>query len=213
MGHYVNARYGEMYKAAYEMGLIKELRELHKLPDDPKTEADRIWKNLLTFESWMINTKIPKMVKDWPPTSKHSPSFSFHNKLLKLSNDEIVDLIRNITIFFTYLYDDLSHGLNELYMRKFDALRVINGVDYVRPYINEDMLSIIIQSILFGHSIQQVGSNWVMDEFTFHRNFWVESTDSDQLASPNNEGFFTMTLINESFSINWPKNNPLIVKE
>ncbi len=200
MGHYVNARYGEMYKAAYEMGLIKELRELHKLPNEPGIPVSDIWKSILTFESWMINTKIPNMVKDLP-----------HNKLLKLSNDEIIDLIRNITIFFTYLYDDI--WLNAEYMKKFDALSIINGVDYARPYINEDMLSATIQSILFGCSVEQLGTKWVMIDFTFHRNFWVESTPSAQLASPNNEGFFTMALINESFSINWPRNNPLITKK
>ena len=34
MSHYINSKYGEMYKKAYEMGLIEELRELHPVKKD-----------------------------------------------------------------------------------------------------------------------------------------------------------------------------------
>ena len=126
-------------------------------------------------------------------------------------------MIRNISIFFTYLYDDSSHpGVNKEYIKKFIELSIIYEIDILRPFMNIDMVSTTIQSILFGNSLEELGNEWILQEYAWHPRHWIFGImDFKSMGDYNRkltEGFFTTTLINDSFSINWPRNNPLNCK-
>jgi len=206
MGYHINVKYGKMYKDAYNMGLIEELRELHPV-NQTKPDEYRIWKNTIRLEKWVMRWKLKLLDKGY---------FYSHGRINKLSEEKLIDLIRNISIFFTYVYDSNDTILNMKYINKFDELMVQNGiVDVVdwggnpevhRPYMNEDMMSATIQCILFGHSLEQQGNELLIEEYAFQKGYWQAIKAS---ASTYYDDFFIMNLINESFSINWPSSNPL----
>lgn len=201
MDFYIHKKYGRMYKEAYSSGLIKEVIEFHQgVGKDKKVEKhtgylDGVIRKLINLlkdddEDGVI---INKMV------------------LIKLSDEQLSDLMRNIAMFFIYIYNDTSHDVDIEYLEKFDLLSKSYNVSLVRPFMNIDMIYAVLKTIVYGKDLESIGMDYILDEYTFHENFFVDP-DLDDYSEYYND-YFTMDFMNNSFSINWPKNNPLIVKK
>jgi len=189
MGNHINSKYGKMYKDAYNMGLIEELRGLH-----PHTKEEFVvWKNIEDLAIPIIS-KIQRK----------------KGILIKFTEEKLIDLIKNISIFFTYIYDADTTIINIKYMKKFDELMLQHDIHIIRPFMNNEMMAVTLQCILLGASLEEQGDEYMVDEYIFKNDHWVFP---ELIASTYYDDFFTMNLINESFSINWPSNNPLNIKE